>query len=121
MLAVSAAELAAIRAETAAAVLDLPCLIQRKTITRDSAGTATEIYATIATVNAGMTQPTAGQLQNYDYVIGSLASWQVQLPYGTDVKAQDHLVIGTDTLVVQVVLTPRSYSAVETVLASEKK
>lgn len=117
---VSATELAAIQAD-AAAILDLPCTIQRKTPTRDIYGTATEVWNTIATVNAGMAQPTAGQLANFDFLIGSLAAWQVKFPVGQDVQHQDHLIIAGETLVVQVILKPRSYAALLTVLAAEVK
>ncbi|MGA8765244.1 MAG: head-tail adaptor protein [Candidatus Sulfotelmatobacter sp.] len=120
-----ALELASIRADAANAALDLPCTIQRKTLTRDGAGQATSVWNTVATVNAGMTEPTGGQLQNYNYLIEDLASWAVKLPYGTDVAAQDRLLItgqlGQQTLVVQVVLEPRSYAALLTVIASEAK
>lgn len=119
------AEIAQIRADAAAAALDLPCVIQRKTLTRDGAGQATSVWNTVATVHAGMTEPTGGQLQNYDYLIADLATWSVKLPYGTNVQAQDRLLItgqlGQQTLVVQVVLEPRSYAALLTVIAAEAK
>lgn len=123
----SAAELASIRADAANAALDLPCVIQRKTLTRDGAGQATSVWNTVSPdgLLAGMTEPTGGQLQNYNYLIEDLATWQVKLPYGTDVQAQDHLLItgqlGQQTLVCQVVLEPRSYAALLTVIASEAK
>jgi head-tail adaptor len=120
-----AAELADIRSDAAAAALDFTCTIQRKTITRDTLGQATEAWNTIATVQAGMNQPTANMLQNYGYRIESLAAWHVQLPYGTSVQAQDHLLItgqqGQQTLEVQVLLEPRSYAALLSVIASELK
>jgi len=121
-MSVTAAELARIQAETAAQTLSLTCLVQRKgAFVSDGAGGSSSAYTTIATVLAGMSEPTAGQLQNYDYLIGSLAAWQVKLPVGTDVKHQDHLVISGETLEVQVILAPRSYPALLTVLASEVK
>lgn len=113
------AEIAQIRADAAAAACSLSCTIKRKAITRDAYGTETDTFNTVTTVNVGMKEPTAAQLQNYDYLIGSLAAWQIQLPYGTDVKHQDHLLIGTDTLVVQVDLSPQSYNMLTTVLATE--
>jgi|SRR5579875_2202728 len=117
----SAAELAQLRADAAAAALDQPCTIQRKTRTSDGMGQSTYTWTTISPhgLMAGMTEPTAGQLQNYDYVIGSLAAWHVRLPYGTTVQYQDRLLIGDKTLTVQVVLEPRSYAALLSVLASE--
>jgi hypothetical protein len=117
----TAAELAAIRSDVAALALDLSCEIQRKTITKDQYGTQTEIWNTISPDNlkVGMTEPSAGQLQNYEYVIGSLETWRVQLPYTTDVQLQDHLIVGGKTLTIQVDLTPKSYAALLTVLASK--
>lgn len=120
MLAISTAELAQIQAD-AAATLDIPCLVQRKAATKDVYGSETDVWNTTTSVNVGVAQPSGSQLQNYDYKIGSLASWPVHLPVGTDVKEQDHLVMQSQTLVVQVLLTPRSYQALLTVLASEVK
>lgn len=120
MNSISPAELASIQADLAA-ILDKSCTIKRKTRTADGLGSFTESWATIATVMVGMAQPTAGQLANYDYLIGSLASWQVKFPVGTDVQHQDRLLIGSDTLEVQVNLGLRSYPGLLTVLASEVK
>lgn len=120
-----ATELAQIRTDAAAATLDLSCTIQRKATTRDTLGQETEAWATVTTCNVGMTEPTAGQLANYNYRIEDLATWQVKMPYGTNVATQDHLLITgqftQQTLIVQVVLEPRSYAALLTVLASELK
>lgn len=119
---ISAAELARIQADTAAAALDKSCVIQRATVpVKDGYGSETLPYVTIATVNAGMHQPNGTHLANYDYLIGSLATWEVKFAIGTDVQHQDHLVIEGQTLEVQVILTPRSYPALLTVLASEIK
>jgi hypothetical protein len=117
---VSAQELAQIQAD-AASILDKNCTIKRKTKTPDGSGSNSESWSTIATVNAGMSQPTAGQLSNYDFLIGSLSAWQVKFPVGTDIRVQDHLIINGQTLVVQVILDPKSYQALRTVLASEIK
>lgn len=120
-MSISAAELAKIQSDTASQTLTLSCQIQRKSFVSDGAGGNNPTWSTIATVNAGMSLPTAGQLQNYDYLIGSLAAWQVKLPVGTNVQYQDRLVISGQTLTVQIVLTPRSLPALLTVLASEVK
>ncbi len=120
-----AAELAQIRSDAAAAALDLPCIIQRKTLTRDTLGQGTETWATVATCNAGMTEPSANMLQNYNYRIEDLAAWHIRLPYGTNVQPQDQLLIteqaGQQTLVVQVLLEPRSYASLLSVIAAELK
>jgi hypothetical protein len=117
----SADEIGLIRTDAAYATCDLACLVQRKTVTPDGMGGFSESWSTVATTTAGMSQPSVGQLQNYDYLIGSLSTWLVRLPYGVDVRVQDHLVIEGETLVVQVYLHPTSYSSLTTVLASEVK
>ncbi len=118
---VSASELASIRSDIQAASCDKTCVIQRKTKSSDGMLSETESWSTVATTVAGMRQPTAGQLQNYDFKIGSLSAWQVLLPYGTNVQEQDHLIIEGQTLVVQVLLDPHSYAGLLPVLASEVK
>lgn len=122
MLPVSATELAQIQTD-AAALLDKSCVIQRATRTPEPQGGATLVWNTISLPGllVGMSQPTAGQLQNFGYLVGSLAAWQVKLPLGTDVLEQDHLLIAGDTLEVVKDLTPRSYAALITVLATEVK
>lgn len=114
-------ELAQIRTDAAAAACDKTCQIYRPTITHGTTAEAIPSYTLLSTTTAGMTQPSAGLLQNYDFLIGSLAAWQVKLPYGTDVQHRDRLVIDGETLEVQVVLIPRSYEALRTVIASEVK
>ncbi|HLZ64389.1 MAG TPA: hypothetical protein VKR06_46255 [Ktedonosporobacter sp.] len=113
------AEIASIRADAAAVTCSQPCTIQRKATTRDAFGTETEIWATVATCLVGLAEPTAGQLTNYAFLIGSLAAWKVQLPYGTNVQRQDHLLIAGKTLVAQVDLSPQSYNMLSTMLCTE--
>lgn len=115
---ISTAEMAQIRSDASNAACDLSCQIQRATRASDAQGGGSLTWTTIATVNAGMTSPTAGQLQNYGYIIGSLAAWRIQFTYGTDVQHGDRLVIGGKTLQVQVDLSPQSYNALVTVLAT---
>src|SRR5450631_3644352 len=122
MLAISAAELASIRADTAQAVCTETCVISRATPTVGSSGEQIPgTYAVIATTVAGMRSPNATQLAMYADKIGSLKSWQVQLPYGTNVAILDHLLIGGETLLVQADLSPQSLNALTTLLASEVK
>ena len=120
---ISAVELASIQADAVDAACDKTCVIKRASLnTPDAYGSATKpSYSTVTTTVAGLAEPTAGQLQNYDFLIGSLAAWQVKLPVGTDVQHQDHLVIDGQTLEVHVILTPRSYAALLTVIAAEVK
>ena len=141
MLAVSAAELASIQAEAQAAVCDKVATIWRKNaMAQDAYGSpAPNSYSYLATTIAGVAEPTATHLQNYDYEIGSLAAWHVRLPIGTDIRYQDHLLLGgpipavslypattlypdlVQILEVHVILTPRSYAALLSVLAAEVK
>lgn len=120
MLAVSAAELAAIQAEAVAVACDQTCAILRKTgAVSDGLGQAAATWTSVAVTVAGVSEPTGTQLQNYDYMIEAKATWLVKLPVGTAVLEQDRLSIGTHLLEVQKVLEPRSYPALLTVLASE--
>ena len=130
MLPVSAAELASIQADAVAAVCDKTCQIWRdltpttpdKYGSSTSSPTNTANYTLIHTnVPVGMSQPTAGELQNYDYEIGDKAAWTVHSPVGTDVLERDHLVIEGQTLEVHILLTPQSYPALLSVLTAEIK
>jgi hypothetical protein len=120
MNAVTSQELLSIQQDVARAACDKPCVIQRKTTTKDAYGSEAEVWATISPIDlqAGVGEPSAGQLENYAYIIGDLAAFRVKLPVGTDVKLQDHLIIEGLTLVVQVDLTPRSYPSLITCLAT---
>lgn len=116
------AELAELQADLVAAACDKACVIQRSALTKDIYGNPTRgNYETTSTTVAGMRQPTAGQLQNYDFRIGSLAAWLVMLPYGTDVQVDDHLIIENQTLYVHVKLDPHSIPGLLSVLAAEMK
>ncbi len=119
MLPISVAELAQIRADVAEAALDLDCTIQRATTAKDAWGTETETWAPVASLKAGMKSPTPAVLEAHASRIGSKLAWQVNFTYGTDVREQDHLIIGTDTMVVQAILSQQSYSSLTTVLATE--
>ena len=119
---ISTAELLSIQNDVAAAACDKSCAIQRlPTSTPDSRGVPSGNYSTIYTVQAGMRQPTGTHLQNYDYLIAAMDTWLVHFPVGTDVRAQDKLLIEGQTLEVQVILAPQSYPALFSVLASEVK
>jgi|SRR6185437_2643022 len=117
----SADQLAQFQA-TATAAMDLSITIQRATLARTALGGQSESYSDHATVNGNLSQPTASLLQNYDYLIGDLATWQVRMPVGTDVQANDRLsVAGYPLMRVQVVLQPQSYQTAVRLLASEVK
>ena len=114
---ISALEQTAIKNEITPIVCDKVCVVQRRTLTPDGMGGPGGTYSTISTTTAGMKQPGAGLLAAYASKLGSLATQQVQMPTGIDVQEQDHLLIEGNTLVVQVVLTPQSYSFFTNVLA----
>jgi len=122
-MSIPASELAQIQRDVAVIALDKTCQIQRlPSLTPNIRGVPDETsYGTIATVNAGMRQPTGTHLANYAYAIESLATWLVHFAVGTDVQKLDHLLIDNQTLEVQVILTPQSYPALLSVLASELK
>lgn len=112
MTPISADELADI--QTAAnAVLPFPAVIQRKTMTPDTMGQETEVWATVSSpgLMAGMRQPSMTLLQNYDFLISSQNTWVVHFPNGTDVRHQDRVIVAGITMVAQVILQPKSYSA----------
>lgn len=121
MAAISVAEMTAIQAEGHELACDLPCTVKRQTTTPGTTGQPVENWSTIATTTAGMTQPGANLLANYSYLIGSLATWHVRLPIGTDVQTHDVLSVNSQDLEVQIVLTPQSYQAFVNVLASKVK
>jgi hypothetical protein len=131
MPAISDAEMASIQADVVAAACDLSCQIERASIAYSPgpSGTATSSVTTWPVISppgllAAMTEPTAGQLQNYEYMIGDQAAWHIRFPVGTDVVERDRLLI-TDktgyirTLSVSKVLKPRSYAVLLSVLAIE--
>src|SRR5258707_11714776 len=117
---ISLAELTSIRQEAVNAVCDQTCQIFRSTVpvTDAYSSPTNKNYGLLSTTVAGMSQPSANQLANYNFKIGSLAAWHVRLPNSTDVEEQDRLVIAGETLEVQVVLAPQSYSIFANVLAS---
>jgi hypothetical protein len=115
----SVAEQTQIRTDAAAAACDQSCQIQRASISY-GAGGATVTWPLVATVNAGMGEPSAGgALGTQEYHLGDKAVWKVRFPVGTDVREQDRLVIAGRTLSVAKLLTPRSYAALVSVLVTE--
>lgn len=117
-MAVSAAQLAAFQAATNR-TMDQTCTIQREVQTPDGAGGHSSTWPAIATVACHVNQPTPQLLQNYDYLIGSQSAWLVRVPVGTNVREGDRLIVGGQTLKVQVILAPRSYPIALRLLAAE--
>jgi hypothetical protein len=118
---ISAAEMASLRADIAALACDTSCIVKRPVLTPDGRLTNTVTLSTITTVNVGMKQPSAAQCALFAGKIGNSVAWQVKFPTGTDVQSGDHLVIGSNTLVVEADLSPQSYSTLNTYLAVEIK
>lgn len=104
---------------------DQSCQIQEKKTTADGYGQSVEVWSTIATLSVGVALPKSSLLQAYAERIGSLATWLVKFPLGTTVvKEQQHLIItdgqgNSQILVVQALLSPRSYELYLGALASE--
>jgi hypothetical protein len=102
--------------------LDQVCAIERNSPTPDGAGQSVDNWQILAGQSAipcTLAEPTGSYMQNLAAKISNLATWQVSLPVGTIVARGDHLVVGSDTLLVQHVLDPHSYPVLLRVLASE--
>lgn len=124
MSALTDAELADIRADVAEVACDQPCTLYRKGArvpTAQGGNSAAYVALSNPGLLAGMRMPTAGQLTNYQYLVGSKAAWQLHFPYGTDVRENDHASIAGETLEVVKLLQPSSYSTLTNVLAVEIK
>jgi hypothetical protein len=100
---------------------DKACTVKRPTLVNDGYGSQTETLTTIGTANTLVTKPKPSILQNYAYLVASKATWQVEFPYGQDVKTKDQLTFtgSSKTLIVQEVLEPESFSISTNVLAVE--
>src|SRR5579883_1701074 len=114
---IPSSELQAMQAASTSA-MDQTCVVQRKSPTAGGFGQPVDNFSTINTTVCSVAQPTGALMQNYAYLIGSLDSWLVRLPYGTDVKPDDQLVIDGVTMRVQVILDPLSYPIDVRLLAS---
>lgn len=112
------AEMAQLRADVTP-VFDTSATIQRATLGSDGYGNPTETWNTVASVLAGLSKPSARIQALYAARIGSLDSWTVRLPYGTDVKQNDRILVAGQTLSVQADLSVSSYSTCYSVLATE--
>lgn len=111
------AELAQLRAD-AQSGFDTSATIQRATV-GSAYGYATQTWNTVASVLTGLSKPSARIQALYAARIGSLDSWTVRLPYGTDVRQNDRILAAGQTLAVQADLSVSSYSACVSVLATE--
>lgn len=119
-VAIKQTELAALQA-AAQKLLDYVCVIERRTRAQDGWLGTSDTWGAIATTVVGLSRPTLAQLQQYADLIGAKTSWIVKLPINTDVIPQDHLVIASQTMIVQLVMMPRSFATLKTVLVTEVK
>lgn len=119
MALLSAAELASLTTLAQNIAMPDTATIKTKTTSNDGYGTGSPTYSSGTTVPAGMSPPTAGQMQAYGSRLGSLVAWQVHMPLGTVVHEGDQITMNGQTLEVQVDLTLRMYAVETTVLASE--
>jgi hypothetical protein len=119
---VTAAQLAQMQADVAA-LGEQSIQIQRAGApSNDGTGQWAEVYSNHGSAVLGtLSTPTAGMIQVYATKLGSLASWLVSLPVGTDVLENDQLVTSTQTLHVQVALVPESFQVCIRLLATEVK
>lgn len=118
----SARQLAGLRTRFAALACQDDCTITRKTGgTRDSLGSpgATGSTTQTQTVKADVVQPGSGTLAEYASKIGAQFTWQVEFPYGTDVREGDTLTVQGKSMQVQALLEPDTFRAFTGVLASE--
>lgn len=114
-------ELAAIQNDAVSETCDKTCQIYRKTRTPDGLGGYTENYSLIETTVAGLGEPSAGELQNYDFEIGDKEAVKVRLPIKTDAQGQDRLVIENQTFEIHILLNPKSFEVFHSVIATEIK
>ena len=120
-MAIPASELLQIQQDLAAVCLDKQCEIQRNTPTKGAFGEEVANYGHLSNCKAGMKQPSANLLQNYDFRIGDLAAWHIKFAYGQDVRRTDHLLIENQTLEVHVLLDPHTVPGLTSVIAAELK
>lgn len=122
----SAAELAACRAQQAAS-FDLTATQQRET--SDGWGLIADAETTIATLPcrlAPQNNPLLQALANVGTAnggqmgqVGNVTSWMFTCPEDADVRVGDRITIGTDTYRVNSVQAPTSYSTATRALVSE--
>ena len=104
-------------------VMDVTFTQKRTTQTQGPTGNVIDSYSTVNAALAGnLAQPSGDLLANYEYRVGSQATWMVTVPVGTDLRAGDRLVTSDgNTLDVQVLLTPESYQTAIQALCAEIK
>lgn len=111
-------QMAIMRAEATKA-LDITATVQRATAAKDGHGGQGYTWNTIGTVACDMATPTGGMLLVIAGRESDMNMWQVTVPYGSDIKEKDRLIIGSDTLTVENVYLPESYQIVMRLLCVE--
>lgn len=107
---IPACELAAMQT-AAAATLDLACTLQRATTTKDAWGGQSVTLTPVAGVTqCGLAKPTAQISQQYAARLANQQAWVARFAVGTDVREDDTLLVNGQSLTVQALLTPISYS-----------
>jgi head-tail adaptor len=114
----TAADLTAMRSTASASLVDV-CLIKRVTLTSDGVGGYTSSWATAATV-ACRVAPARGPTE-LDLVnrAAAVQGWTLTLPYNTDVRPADRLVVGSRTFEVIGRLAAETYETARRVVCVE--
>lgn len=108
----SAAQLASFQSFAAQVALDLTANTTRNTGTGANVwGTPNETWTAVLTgVACNLAKPTATQEKVYANLIADQAAWFVSFATGSDVLADDRVIVSGKTLRVQAVFEPQSYS-----------
>ncbi len=116
----SADELASMQAQVTAS-LDLPCQLQRATMTPDAWGGQSATPAVVATTVCALAKPSAQLSQQYAARLANQQAWVARFPIGTDVREGDTLLVSGQSLAVQALLTPISYGvSVRALVATDR-
>jgi hypothetical protein len=90
--------------------LDLPCSIQRAVSTPDAWGSEQQTFTTVATTLCNLAKPTAQISQQYAARLANQQAWVARFTNGMDIREGDVVVVSGQSLTVQAILTPNSYS-----------
>lgn len=78
-------------------LLPAACTISRRVVVRDATGSATGVYAAVAAaVPCRLSPPTPDVLHLVGGNFTTTPSWVLTVPYGTDVRLEDHATIAGD-------------------------
>lgn len=105
----SDAELAVMRA-LVTITLDLSCVIQRTTASKDAWGGLSATTPTSTATMCSLAKPSAQLSQQYAARLANQQAWVARFTDGTDIREGDVVLVSGQALTVQAVLTPNSYS-----------